>query len=409
MSELIVAGNNGAFIAEDIKAYLADERYPLFCSPALLDTVLRLLPQFNRSRWSSIVPIGECFAKIRRHADSPGVILLTSGDPLFYGIGKRLRKEFFAWEVKFFPAVSYMQSCFSHFGIPWDDAEFLSLHGRPLESINEKLCCPKLFIYTDPENTPDRIAQHLKIWLGEAQLETRKLLIGECLGSKNQRFAEGSIEEISTRSFRQPNCMIVVDKEGQGELDDAPRFGLAESEISHSRGLITKSEVRAAVIHRLCLPETGIFWDVGAGSGSISLEVSRLYRSLNVFAVEKEEEQLANIQANMARYRSDNVRIIQGEAPEALHQLPPPDSVFVGGSGGRLEEILRFLNAAVKDTTRIVITAVLEETARRAPEILHSCDFNVDISLIQVARFSYPEKSVTKFNPIHIISARKIR
>ncbi len=408
MSELIVCGNNGAFIAEDIKAYLGDERYPLFCSSALLDTVLRVFPQFNRSRWSSIAPIGECFAKIRSHANSPGVILLTSGDPLFYGIGKRLQEEFCAWEVRFFPAISYMQSCFSHFGIPWDDAEFLSLHGRPLVSINEKLCCPKLFIYTDPENTPDRIAQHLKIWLGKAQRETRKLLIGECLGSKNQHFTEGSIEEISTRSFKQPNCMIVIDKRGE-ELEDAPRFGLAESEITHSRGLITKSEVRAAVIHRLCLPETGIFWDVGAGSGSISLEASRLYRSLNVFAVEKEEEQLANIQANMARYRSDNVRIIQGEAPEALHQLPPPDSVFVGGSGGRLEEILSFLNAAVKDTTRIVITAVLEETARRAPEILHSYDFNVDISLIQVARFSYPEKSVTQFNPIHIIKARKNR
>ena len=408
MSELIVAGNNGAFIAEDIQAYLADERYPLFCSQSLLDNVLGVFPQFNRSRWSSIVPIGECFAKIRSHADSPGVILLTSGDPLFYGIGKRLRKEFFDWEVKFFPAVSYMQSCFSHFGIHWEDAEFLSLHGRPLESINEKLLCPKLFVYTDPENTPDRIAQHLKTWLAEAQLETRELLIGECLGSKNQRFTVGSIEEVSTRSFRQPNCMIIIDKGGK-ELGNAPRFGLAESEISHSRGLITKSEVRAAVIHRLCLPETGIFWDVGAGSGSISLEVSRLYRALNIFAVEKEEEQLANIRANMSRYRSDNVRIMAGEAPEILHQLPPPDSVFVGGSGGRLEEILSFLSTAVKDTTRIVITAVLEETARRAPEILHRYDFNVDISLIQVTRFSYPEKSGTPFNPIHIISARKNR
>jgi precorrin-6Y C5,15-methyltransferase (decarboxylating) len=202
--------------------------------------------------------------------------------------------------------------------------------------------------------------------------------------------------------------MIIIAKEGE-ELGNVPRFGLAESEISHSRGLITKSEVRAAVIHRLCLPETGIFWDVGAGSGSISLEVSRLYKGLNVFAVEKEEEQLANIQANMSRYRSDNVRIIAGEAPEILHRLPPPDSVFVGGSGGRLEEILSFLSTAVKDTTRIVITAVLEETARLAPEILHRYDFNVDISLIQVTRFSYPEKSGTPFNPIHIISAGKNR
>ena len=408
MSELIVAGCNGAFIAHQIQTYLADDRYPLFCSKSLLDIVLCVFPKFNMSRWLSIVPISDCFTKIRSYSDRPGVIILTSGDPLFYGIGKRLQQEFTDWAITFFPAVSYMQSCFSHYGINWDDAEFLSLHGRPLASIDEKLYCQKLFIYTDPENTPGRIADYFKNRLGEAQLETRKFLVGECLGLEDQRFTEGTASEISARSFKQPNCMIVVDQAPE-DLDNAPRFGLTESDITHSRGLITKSEVRAAVIHRLRIPETGIFWDVGAGSGSVSLEVARLYKSLSVFAIEKKKEQLTNIQANMKRYRCDNVRIVPGEAPAALHQLPAPDSVFVGGSGGRLEEILSFLSTVVKDNTSIVITAVLKETARRAPEILHRNKFTVDISLLQVTRYDYPEQSRTPFNPIHIISAGKIR
>ena len=408
MSELIVAGCNGAFIAEQVKVYLADDRYPLFCSQSLLHIVLRTFPRFNRSRWSSIVPIGECFSKIRHYADTPGVIVLTSGDPLFYGIGKRLRQEFSDCEITFFPTVSYMQSCFSHFGISWDDAEFISLHGRPLVTLDEKLYCPKLFIYTDPENTPNRIAEYLKNRLGKAQLAARRFFVGECLGLENQQFTEGSSEEISARSYTQPNCMIVVDQ-GHEDPDNAPRFGLIESDITHSRGLITKSEVRAAVIHRLCVPDTGIFWDVGAGSGSISLEISRLYRSLSVFAIEKEEEQLANIQANIKSYKCDNVQIVPGVAPEVLHQLPAPDCVFVGGSGGRLEEILIFLCKAVKDNTRIVVTAVLEETARRAPEILHNNNFIVDVSLVQVTRYDYPEQGRTSFNPIHIIGAGKKR
>ena len=286
MRKLIIAGCNGTHIAEDIQAYLADERYPLFCSAALLDAVVGNFPHFDRQRWNAIVPLDDCLAKIDSCWETPGVIVLTSGDPLFYGIGKRLKDRFPDWQISCFPALSYMQSCFSHFGINWDDAKFLSLHGRPLNLIDKELYSKKLFVFTDHENTPDRIAGYLKKQLGELSKSSRKLFVGECIGSEQERFSTGSVDEISTATFRQPNCMIIID-ESETESSDTIRFGLGEEDIRHSRGLITKNEVRAAVIHQLKLPETGIFWDVGAGSGSISLEAARCFPSLSVYAVEK--------------------------------------------------------------------------------------------------------------------------
>jgi precorrin-6Y C5,15-methyltransferase (decarboxylating) len=406
MAKLLVAGCNGTQVADQIRAYLADERYPLFCSSALLDSVIAVFPGFDKKRWRPIVPLDDCFAKIEKLRDAPGVIVLTSGDPLFYGIGTRLYDRFSDWQIRFFPAVSYMQSCFSHFGINWDDAQFVSLHGRPLSSIDKKLWCPKLFVFTDPENTPNRIAGYLQERLAGQQKNSRKVYVGECIGSDRERFTEGSLEEICRATFAQPNCMIVAD-EGVTEENEVTPFGLGEDDIQHSRGLITKNEVRAAVIHRLRLPEAGILWDVGAGSGSISIEASRVVPSLSVYAVEKNEHELGNIRANAHRYKCHNINIIAGEAPEALSGLPAPDRVFIGGSGGRLEDILSCLDRAAKETIRIVMTAVLDDTVRRAPECLSRYNYSVEVSVIRVSRYVYPEQNEVEFNPIHLIKAEK--
>lgn len=332
-------------------------------------------------------------------------MVLTSGDPLFYGLGKRIRDHFAQSELVFIPSVSYMQSCFAHFGMNWDDADFLSLHGRPLAAIDSWLHSRKLFIYTDPKNSPDRIADYLAKLLGE-EADAREIFVGECIGSDQQKFSHGTTREIGSRTFAQPNCMIVVNQ-SIDKHRDTPRFGLNEEEITHSRGLITKNEVRAAVLHRLALPDNGVFWDIGAGSGSISLEAARMCKSLSIFAVEKEVAQLENISINKQEYQCSNIHVIKGLAPEALEDLPYPHRVFIGGSGGRLEEIIDYLATRIKPGGQVVLTAVLAETARLSPKFLHRNNFKVDISLIQVSRSGYPEQNLKQFNPIHIIRGIK--
>ena len=406
MPEIIVAGLNGPHITKELRALLEDQRNPVFCSRSQLDIVLKSFPQFDLRRWISIVPISACFEQIREKQSHGTVVVLVSGDPLFFGLGKRLTEFFPAGEFTFLPAVSFMQSCFSHFGISWDDAEFISLHGRPLASIDTRLNAEKLFIYTDPENSPETIANYLQNRLSEKDLEQLEMLVGECIGSEKQRFTRGEVRDIAAMSFAQPNCMILLHSDNQRSVD-VPKFGLTEKEIRHSRGLITKNEVRAAAIHRLCLPEEGVFWDIGAGSGSLGLEAARINRSLSVFSIEKEGEQINNIRANLERYRCRNVSIVAGEAPAILETLPAPDRVFIGGSGGRLGEILDYLSKTVKADGRIVLTAVLPETAALAPEILHRHKFSVEISVIQVSRIQYPDMQEQKLNPIQIISGTK--
>lgn len=405
-AEIVVGGINGNTLSEEVRQLLSIGDYPLFCSNALLKIVVSQIPDFDKNRWSPVIPISECFDRIRENLAQTGVIVLVSGDPLFYGLGKRINEAFPETGVRYLPSVSYMQSCFAHFGINWDDAEIVSLHGRPIDLLLTRLNAPKLFIFTDPENSPDRIAAYLRMRLDEDDIQSLRLLVGECIGTEQQCFSQGTIDEVASRTFSQPNCMIVINPGN----DPAPKpflFGLSENDIDHSRGLITKNEVRAAVIHRLQLPEQGVFWDIGAGSGSISVEAARLFPSLTVFAIEKNAEQLENIRANRRNYRCRNMCITPGEAPDALAFLPPPDRVFIGGSGGRIEKIIHHISGLEKAPSRVVVTAVLEKTARQAPEILHRHSFEVDMSMIQVSRCRFPELKKVEFNPIHIICGRK--
>jgi len=406
-SHIVVAGVNGDRIPDEALLLLRDSDCDLFSSKSLLDTVQSAFPSFNRQRWSSIVPIAECFEKIKSNDVSGTVLILTSGDPLFYGLGKRLTQSLAGKEITFLPSVSYMQSCFAHFGLAWDDAEIISLHGRPIDMLDARLNAVKLFIFTDSDNSPDRIAAYLLERLDADDRDSTQIMVGECIGTAKERFSSAAIKQVSACSYLQPNCMIVVNQAAGSRPAGRFAFGLGEEDLHHSRGLITKNEVRAAVLHKLRLPGQGTFWDVGAGSGSVSVEAARMHPGLSVISFEKNAEQLDNIRANKQRFGCRNMRIISGEAPGVFRGYDSVDRVFIGGSGGRLEEVVASLAKMAGSPERIVVTAVLEKTARQAPEILYKHGYQVDVSLIQTKRYRYPAAEEKEFNPIHIICGRK--
>lgn len=404
---IVVAGVNGDRFPDEAHLLLRDSDCELFCSRSLLETVLSVVPSFDRKRWSSIVPITECIDKIKSSCASRPVLILTSGDPLFYGLGKRLTQSLPDKEIRFLPSISYMQSCFSHFGLPWDDAEIISLHGRPIGELDTRLNAAKLFIFTDPENSPDRIASYLLERMDAADRASIQIMVGECISTEKERFSSAALEHVAQGSYAQPNCMILLNQAAGSRPAGRFTFGLDEEDIQHSRGLITKSEVRAAVLHKLRLPEQGVFWDVGAGSGSVSVEAARMHPGLSVISFEKNTAQLDNIRANKQRYGCRNMRIISAAAPGAFAGYDSVDRVFIGGSGGRLEEIVAWLKNMAGPPERIVMTAVLEKTARQAPELLYRQGYHVDISLVQTKRYRYPAAEEKEFNPIHIICGRK--
>ncbi len=362
-------------------------------------------------RERSITPLGEALAAIRQTLNHGDVGVLASGDPLFFGIGRRLIEEFGPEWVEVRPALSSLQEACACFKVPWDDAAIVSLHGRKFRHLpGELLRNRKTLILTEHENSPDVIAGQVLAYLdliGAGDMAGEYLLhVAENLGTVKKRLISGSLAEMAGRDFADLNVLLLT---GPDLVGREGRFGLKESEIQHSRGLITKDEVRAVTLHKLALPARGVFWDLGAGSGSVALEAARLNPGLVVYAVEKREEEMENIRANIRKFGCFNVIPVQGTTPDVLTELPAPDCIFVGGSGGRLVGILAASAPRLAEGGRLVVNGVIPATVNRAPEILAGHGLTGGLSRVEVRRSAYPDCGETEkcCNPITIITGTK--
>ncbi|MCH9016199.1 MAG: precorrin-6Y C5,15-methyltransferase (decarboxylating) subunit CbiT, partial [Chloroflexi bacterium] len=184
-------------------------------------------------------------------------------------------------------------------------------------------------------------------------------------------------------------------------------FGIPDDEFQQQgKGLITKMEVRAVTLAKMHLKEDSIVWDIGAGSGSISIEAAFLAKRGSVFAIEKEAAAVAVIRENIQRFGRDNITVVETLAPENLDKLPEPTSVFIGGSGGHLMEILEISCRRLKHSGRIVINAATLETLQAATEGLKANGFTAEVTLVNVAR-SQDILNLTRLealNPVFVVS-----
>ena len=377
-----------------------------------------------------------------------GIVLLASGDPLFFGIGRRAVKEFGKEAVEILPDLSSLQMAFSRIKEPWDDAFLISLHGGPDPEKRRRLLYgisdipmllqkhKKIAILTDKQNNPSEIAKAINsspITRHSSLNSSLILYVCEKLGYADEKITEGTADEIAEIWFSEPNVIIVqstyppthpsssfcavnsattrgerVEGKGGGEdLVSKIRFGITENEVIHSRGLITKDEVRAVTIHKLRLLQRGVFWDIGAGSGSISIEAARLYPELKVYAIEKDEEQINLIKENKVRFNTANIEIIKGEAPDVLVNFLAPDRVFIGGSGGRLTEIINYISQI--PVKIVIINATTIETLNGAIQGLERNGFGVEVSEISISRSKVisNRRHMRALNPVFIITGEK--
>ncbi len=349
-----------------------------------------------------------------------GIVLLASGDPLFFGIGRRALMEFGRDAVEIIPDVSSVQLAFSRIKEPWDDALLISLHGKSDAGRRRKLPyglgdLPGLLaahrtiaVLTDRAHNPAAIAAAL----ASPGVNRSSLLFSVCerLGYDDERITEGSPEEIAAMSFSDPNVVIIRNTSGPPPVRVAahPRFGLREEEMAHSGGIITKDEVRAVTLHALRLPEKGVLWDIGAGSGAVSIEAARLCPGLQVFAVERDEGQVGLITQNRALFGLPTLTIVGEEAPGALSSLPAPDRVFIGGSGGKFCEIVDVVQRRMEGGI-VVINAATLETLRDACRELEKAGYAVRISEVSVARAKSigDKRHMAALNPVFVITGEK--
>ena len=337
-------------------------------------------------------------------------VVLASGDPLFHGIGRALLKAFPREELIFLPHLSSIQLAFARIKETWDDARVVSLHGRPLRSILAPLEArePKIAVLTDAVNHPGAIAS-LIVALGLGN--DYEVCVCENLGGPDERVTRWPADAATGQSFSPLNVVIL--RRVRSEAGPAlPLVGIPDEAIRHapgSRGMITKREVRVIALAYLGLRPSDVLWDVGAGSGSIALEAGHLSPGLEVFAIERDHEAVQDVLGNVRGFGLAGIRVVEAEAPEAFSGLPDPDAVFVGGSGGRLREIVTEAIRRLRPGGRIVINCVTIENFSLGWEILNVHGLGPRATSVQLAH-SGPVGRLHRLDPespIFILRATK--
>lgn len=352
---------------------------------------------------------------IRRRLEADNIVVLVSGDPLFFGLGRLLLLELPPEYLNFHPHLSSIQLAFNRIKVAWQDATVLSAHGRCFDELIRVLQqgTEKIAVLTDGDRTPSAIAR-LLISL-DLPLEYQ-FWICENLGGANEKVRLLPLAEVLEESFAPLNVVILLRQTdsptGETDTEALPMLGLPDASFlsfSDRPGLMTKREVRILILGELALRPGQVIWDVGAGTGSVSVEIARLFPTSRVYAIEKSSAGTALIEQNSRRLQANNAISIHGKAPEILYHLPQPDRIFIGGSGGCLSEILNFCGAQLKERGVIVLALATLEHLEEAIGWVKEREWDYHLLQVQLSR-SVSVKSLTRFaplNPVTILTARK--
>ncbi|RII25370.1 MAG: cobalamin biosynthesis bifunctional protein CbiET [Geobacter sp.] len=333
------------------------------------------------------------------------VVVLGSGDPNFFGVGRFLLRNLSKERIEIFPNVTSIQYAFARIKEPWDDAIFVSVHGRGLKgAIDRIIAAEKVAILTDETNSPAAIAREL-IARGA---EGYDAWLCEDLGMAGEKFTKTDVKGLVEIPASALNILILI-KTWEPSLTQYPLIGIDDDEFATAKKLITKQEVRAVALGKLQLQDDLVMWDIGAGSGSVSIEASNLLPNGRIFALEKNPQYLTFIRDNLKKFVARNVMLIETYAPEGLDDLPDPDRVFIGGSGGMLDEIIDAVARRLKPDGRIVLNAVTLDTLTKAVEFLEDHGYTVEVTCVNIAktRGLTEYKMFEAHNPVYIVSAWK--
>ncbi len=350
-------------------------------------------------------PLAPILEEIERdQAAGKTVVVLADGDPLFFGLGKRLIEHLGAERVHVHPNLCTLQMAAARVGLPWHDVRVVSLHGRsdvtPLFAALARF--ERLAVFTDPENSPAAIAQALL----ERGVVDAQLIVLENLGAPNETARRLRLEEAWDLPFADLN-LVLVERTAPPEIP--LMLGIPDHYYFHEKGLITKLAVRATGLAMLGVMPDSVVWDLGAGCGSVAIEASHLAHEGKVFAVEREQRRAAMIRENVRRIGAWLVETVTGEMPESLAALPDPDRVFFGGGLGQDTRSLAIACRRLKPGGRVVIHAILLDTLMRVKDYFQAQNWNFGITQIQASSADRlaGDLRLRAQNPVFIIWADK--
>lgn len=352
---------------------------------------------------------------ILENIDSSSIVVLASGDPLFYGIGSYLIKKIGVERVEIIPNVTSVAKAFSKINEPWQDAQLLSLHGDRSENISiifesafrlkTKLFC----LLTDKKKDP--------VWIAQKIIDKKELGFTMCvlerLDAKDQKITwYKNLLKVKENTFLHPNIVILKKEPGSRDSGKSHqiKIGTDDDKFCCEKGLITKSEIRSIVLSKLNFVSTDhIFWDLGAGSGSVAIEASSIISGGSIFAVEKNIDRISLIKNNISLFNAQNIIVVQTQLPDGIEKLPDPDRIFIGGGGKDLKKITKHAIKKLSINGIIVINTVLIQNLEPVISLMKDMGLKPQVLSVQISRskdMPYGER-FEPLNPVWIIYGKK--
>lgn len=318
-------------------------------------------------------------AELLQTSGAENAVLVYSGDTGFYsGASSMMEKlEALGVRARVLPGLSSIQLLAAALGRPWQGWNLVSAHGRICDPVAECMQGRPTFFLTGGSEDPATLCAQLAAeGFGDVQG-----VVGQCLGTPEEKLFRGSVKELAAGRFNSLSVLLVE----AAEVLPRRAPGLPDEAFERGDVPMTKQEVRAAVLAKLAVRPEDILWDVGAGTGSVSVELALAAPRGRVYAVECRPEGCALIKANREKFRTRNLVLVEGLAPDALSDLPAPDAVFIGGSKGSLAAIV---DAALDKNpdARICVSAIALETLSAAVAALTAKGRTVQVSQIAVSR-----------------------
>lgn len=327
------------------------------------------------------------------------ITVLSSGDVGFYSIASTLKERLNQnIDIEFMSGISSLQYFCSKLKIKWSDIALLSMHGRDESLISTVRANSKTFVLAGGKNSINYILS----LLNKSKLNDLFIHVGENLSYSDEKITSGEVKQLINKNFSSLSVILIENLKPTNIVTS----GIPDSRFIRGSVPMTKEEVRAITISKLQLSKEHIVYDIGAGTGSISVECALHVKK--VYSIDFNENAISLIEANKNKFGLNNIDIIKGKAPEILEYLPPPDRVFIGGSSKNIKDIIKV--AITKNpNVRIVINSIMIETLTQALEYLTQLDYNTDIVQVSVSKLeqiSYGHMFVPQ-NPVFVLTTFK--